>query len=238
MKKLLLLLVSILFISSHTRAQDECMAFFPTTPGTVLVTSNYDADNNLMSTMTYRINDSYDYTSGSNTRMGFIFMDNTNSVCGTGNLTAGCNNGFFSMKMEVADASPYMMDALAQNTELIGNFLDYPNNYDNMSNPFDMSPFDMDGGEYIIKSKDEKSDDIKVRVYDRKYEKNETVTTPAGSFDASKISFSYDVTRNGKTMTYKGTEWFAKNAGIVKTETCDKGGNAICHSQLTTLKKG
>jgi len=238
MKKLFLFFAGIFSVATVANAQDGCMAFFPTEPGTIMVSTNYDSSDNMLSTMTYRVNESYDYMSGSNTQIGFTFADNTGRVTGTGNLDASCNDGDFSMKMNIIDSDPYMMNTLAQSTELVGNFLDYPNTFSNISDPFNMSPFQMDGGEYTIKSKGDNRDDIRVRVYNRQYEKSEIVNTPAGSFNASKVSFDYDVTRDGQTVTYKGSEWFAPNAGIVKTETYDKSGNRLNYSQLTTLRQG
>lgn len=236
MKKLFLFFAGIFSVSSYVSAQDGCMPLFPTTQGTVMVTSNYDMNNNLLSTMTYRVNDAYDYSSGSSTQMGFTYMDNTGQVRGTGNIDASCNDGYFSLRMDVSDTTPFMMNALAQNTELIGNFLDYPSSFDSMD-PFSTSPFTMDGGEYTVKSKSDDVSDIRVKVYNRRYETSEIVNTPAGSFNASKISFNYDVTRDGTTMRYKGVEWISPNAGIIKTETYDSNGNRINHSELTTFRE-
>lgn len=59
MKKLLFTLGIVISSSTLLMAQDDCMAFFPTNEGAVLINKSYDANNNLLSTMTYRVDKSY-----------------------------------------------------------------------------------------------------------------------------------------------------------------------------------
>lgn len=88
------------------------------------------------------------------------------------------------------------MSMLPFTIELISDYLDYPNMFANL--PFD-NTFAMDDGQLTICSKSDKKDYIRASMSNRKYEKNEKATTPAGTFGAAEI------TLNLKVYTHKTT---------------------------------
>jgi hypothetical protein len=75
----------------------------------------------------------------------------------------------------------------------------------------------------------------------RKVNSTEKITTPAGSWDAHKITydgyFRIKMIGIGVPMNLKVTEWFVPNFGIVKSETYDKNGKLMGSSMLTAIKK-
>lgn len=79
-------------------------------------------------------------------------------------------------------------------------------------------------------------------VINRKVNGKETVTTPAGTWEAYKINynslFKVEVgsTGRGIPMNFKITEWFVPGFGIVKSETSNNNGKLVGSSQLTSLK--
>lgn len=74
-----------------------------------------------------------------------------------------------------------------------------------------------------------------------KYKGRETIHTPAGDFDCIKIYTE----QKGKVMFISETEysidWYAKNIGLVKSETITKKGEShinhpsICHKRIVPL---
>ncbi len=235
MKYLLLIFIFVFSSSLVTMAQDDgCMQFFPTDEGTVMVSKSYDGSNNLISTMTYKINKAYNYQSDTEVEIGFTLADSKDKVIDQGTLKARCDNGIFYMNMINRALSPDVMKLLGSDTELVGDFLDYPNTF--ADEPYS-STFGMGGGTFTIQSKKDKKERMTVRVFDRSYLKNEQITTPAGTFSAAKVTFNFETTKDKKTTSYKGTEWYAPNAGIVRTETYDKSGKLQSYTVLTTLKK-
>ncbi len=62
------------------------------------------------------------------------------------------------------------------------------------------------------------------------------ITTTAGTFDSAKVTFNFTITENKKTTKYEEVEWYALNAGIIRSETCDEKGNLQYYSVLTILK--
>lgn len=236
MKKILLF-ATLLVSTNLVVAQDTCMDFFPDTEGTVLENTTYDANNGLLRTTTYRVNKVYNYPSGNNSEIGFTMTNSMGTVINTGNIDATCTDGNFRMEMKSKAMSPEVMNILSTSTELVSNFLDYPNIFNTSMTPFD-SPFSMTDGQFTIKSDNDRKDDITVRVYSRQYEGNERIDTPArrDSFDAAKVTFNFEVTKNGQTMRYKGKEWYSSRFGIIRSETYDNNDNLLNTTVLTGIR--
>ncbi len=232
-----LFLVFMFIVSSCVlMAQDDCMYFFPSDEGTVLITKNYDAKNTLLSTMTYTVNKMDQTVNGSNVNIVFTITNSKDSVIDTGYLNAKCEDDAFYMTMSNRVLSPDAVKILEKDTELVGDFLDYPDPFDDDFLDYNNGNFKMSGGQFTIQSKKDKKIFANIDMFGRRYEKNEKVTTPAGTFDAAKVTFNFTVTENKKTTRYKGVEWYALNAGIIRSETYDEKGNLQNYSVLTTLK--
>lgn len=234
MKNLIFTLLIVFSFTVFVEAQDDCMQFFPTKQGSVLVNKTYDAANNLLSTMTYKVMKTYQYQSGTEIQINFTLTDSKDKMIDQGNLNARCDGGTFYLNMTNRTLTPDIMKLLGSNTELVGDFLDYPDAFsesDQYSGDLGMT-----GGQFTIKSKNNKKDFMSVRMYDRKYMKNEMINTPAGNFNAAKVSFNFETTRDKKTTVQKGMEWYAPNAGIVRSETYDKNGKLLNYTVLTTLQ--
>jgi hypothetical protein len=181
--------------------------------------------------MIYRVNQTFEYSPGITVEVGFTMTDSKNSVIDRGAIEARCDEGRnFYLNMKNRSFSPLVMNILGSNTALIGNFLDYPNVF-NDDYPY-TSDMPMSDGGFSIKSEDTGAY-INVRVYSRNYEKTEKITTPAGTFNAAKISFYFDVTSDKVTKIYKGVEWYAGYAGIVRSETYDNKGKLQIYTVLT-----
>lgn len=237
MKKILVLFFSIFSATTLLTAQNGCLQFFPTNEGSVLTTKTYDAQDNLLNTMTYRVNRVNDNMLNNTSDIGFTMFDNFNNVVSTASISTSCNDDMFSLRMVNRGYSPEVVKAMTNNTELIGYFLDYPNIFNN--DLFSSSPFTMGGGEFTIEDNSDKKDKVNVKVYNRKLERSEKVSTPArsDSFDAYKITFDFDVTEDKKTTEYKGVEWYAPKYGIIRSETYDKNKNLLTKTELTTLRE-
>jgi hypothetical protein len=75
-----------------------------------------------------------------------------------------------------------------------------------------------------------------ISISNRKVDAVENVTTPAGTFECYKIS--YDIaTKMMINIKMKGAEWYAKNVGLVKSESYNTDGKLMGSTVLTELKK-
>jgi hypothetical protein len=81
---------------------------------------------------------------------------------------------------------------------------------------------------------------LSVKIFNRKVEAKEDITTPAGSFTCYKIS--YDMESSTKVMgmnnkvDMKGIDYVSEGVGVIKTESYNKKGNLSSYSLLTGYK--
>lgn len=79
-----------------------------------------------------------------------------------------------------------------------------------------------------------------ILLKNRKVEKKEDITTPAGTFNCYKIT--YDMDMNMKVMgisrkiNSSGAEWIAEGVGIIKTASYDKNGDLESYTLLTNYR--
>jgi hypothetical protein len=71
-------------------------------------------------------------------------------------------------------------------------------------------------------------------VKDRKVESRENLTTPAGTFDCYKVTFT---TADEKGRDQKSSVWYAKDAGMVKHETYNDDGKVMNSQVLVKVVK-
>jgi hypothetical protein len=71
-------------------------------------------------------------------------------------------------------------------------------------------------------------------VKDRKVESRENLTTPAGTFDCYKVTFT---TTDEKGRSQKSSIWYAKDAGMIKNENYNDDGKLINSQVLVKVVK-
>jgi hypothetical protein len=84
---------------------------------------------------------------------------------------------------------------------------------------------------------------ITYKETNRKVEGKESVTTPAGTWDAYKImaesnfKASFGNTGAGLPFNLRMVEWYVPGFGVVKTETYNKNGKLLGSTQIVSVKK-
>ncbi|TAF67738.1 MAG: hypothetical protein EAZ55_01590 [Cytophagales bacterium] len=217
-----------------SQAQNTCNEFYNITEGTQYKIENYNAQSKLTSFATYL------YTGVSQTANGFTTNINTESfdakgksmVKGTSNLK--CTDGVVQFDMRTISMPD--MQAMESNPQaqvvVSGDALELPNQLTvgqtlkgvTYNIKISLSGVNLMNRDFTIK--------------DRKVEAYEKVTTPAGTFDAYKISYLVDTKgATGKVRTFKTITWYAKNYGMVRNETYDDAGKMTGYSILTEYNK-
>ena len=75
-------------------------------------------------------------------------------------------------------------------------------------------------------------------ITNRKVDANETITTPAGTFDCVKITFDSEFRMMGRSVNKsKNTMWLAKKAGTIKTAFYKANGDLQGYQELTSFKE-
>ncbi len=233
MKRLVSFLLFVFLASSLVWAQDdECFEFFPTKRGATLISKSYDGSDNLICTTTYTVIKSDAFSSGTSLEVAYSLIDNKGTVLDNGKLKARCDNGTFYMNLSNKAFAPDVIKLLGTDTEIIGDFLDYPNVFGS-NDPY-YGSVQKDESTFTIQSKKDKKKMITVKIMDRKYVKNEPILTPAGNFYASKVTFNMESRRDKEITKYSCVEWYAPNTGVVRSETY-KDGKLFRYNVLTSI---
>jgi len=130
-----------------------------------------------------------------------------------------CSDGVMMVDMKMSMPSQAAAGGPAAETDVKATdiFIEYPNNMKVGDALKDATMhLDMDSGNGLKQTVD-------MEVFDRKVEGQETVTTPAGSWECFKISFKSKMRIKtmgiGMPVNIEGVEWFAPGFGIVKTQS-------------------
>ncbi|MEO9532708.1 MAG: hypothetical protein ABJG68_16935 [Crocinitomicaceae bacterium] len=79
--------------------------------------------------------------------------------------------------------------------------------------------------------------DMTVNITDRKVEKIEEVTTPAGTYSCALITYKTSTKMGFVNATNTSKDWYSSKVGIVKSETYDKNGKLSGSRILTGYSK-
>lgn len=227
--KIILSLFALLFVT--TGMAQDCIFFFPQTEGTRMVKKNYDANGNLRGVMTYTIDEIDNYPSGMVVEAEYIFKDSTGTVYDKGDLEAFCQNGEFFMEMKEVFSNPSFVST--RQTDVVST--DAVMNYPNVSASTNDTIY-FDDAYVQIYSKKNRGNRKNVTVYDREYVTTEPVTTPAGTFDCTKVKYKIKSRSPKETIEGYGYEWYTPNVGVVKNEQYDNNNQLQYYTILEVLK--
>ncbi len=160
--------------------------------------------------------------SGSSTIKSEIFNKKGKSVAkGTNNIK--CDNGVFMVDLK-AFISPEQQEQIKADAKASDVYLSYPANM-KTGDALPDGNMDLD-----IQQDNGMKTHVDVKITDRKVEGQESVTTPAGTWNCFKITYhsAIKVALMGIGIPIKAdiTEWFAPNFGVVKTES-SKGSTTV-----------
>jgi hypothetical protein len=227
MKKRGFIGLSLCFLFGILQAQDCNMAYHPMKEGTKITLSSYNEKGKLTSTSETLLKSVS--TEGSTLQATFeaTIKNDKGKVLSEGkNYKVKCENG--TIKMDIS--SMYMADFANQMKEMevsiSGEGIDIPAN---LSEGQSLSNGNTEvklgtGGMTIMT--------MKFDITNRKVEKKEAKTTPAGTFDCYKISYDIDMKMIFKKNIH-AVQWYAPGVGLVRSESYNKKGEMEAYTELT-----
>lgn len=207
----------------------ECDGYFPVNSGAFIEMKNYDAKGKLTGTSQQTILAVEPLVDGLSLKVKSDQFDNKDKLTFSQELGMRCEKGVFYMDMKNF-LDPNTMGGMKDMEMTIdGVDLEYPSvlQVGQMLKDGDIKMNFMSGGMTIMS--------MSVKMYNRKVEAVESITTPAGTFECFKLTYDMDV-KSIMKMTIKATQWVAKNVGTVKTESYDKNGKFAGYSLLTAFR--
>lgn len=231
-----LALVTIVVASSFTVFVD-CTSFEQFTQGTTWTMSNYDGKGKLSSRVdcnTTKVTTGLDAITAD---VSAKFFDGKGKENGSSDYTLTCSGGDYEMDMRNF-VTPEMKKGAGKDMEIKieGDMLEYPST---------MKAGDaLPNGtmKVMIVTKDgQVTSTTNILIKDRKCEAVENKTTPAGTWECYKITYTMEMSIATAMMTIPmkprtATEWFSFKVGSVRSESY-KNGEMESYSELTAFKK-
>jgi hypothetical protein len=229
MKQILLSTMFGAFMLTGIVAQD-CPMYYPDQENTQMEYKQYDKKGNLNGSSVQKITAVRKSAGSTEAEIASEHFDAKGKSLGSVTLTARCEKGIFYIDMKNYLTQESMESYEDMEMTIEGGNLEMPWEMkagDALKNG-DLKMSFASGGMTIM--------NMTVAITNRKVEAVENITTPAGTFECYKIT--YDIaTKMMINVKMKGAEWYAKNVGMVKSESYTNDGKLAGSILLTGLKK-
>jgi hypothetical protein len=209
----------------------DCGNFYLLTRHSLAQMKVYDKNNRLSLTMNYRINKVTPLSHGKETQVQIEVFDENGKKMSTANAVYKCVNG--TLLMDMSASMPYQGEQKEQmraQGEEQRAFLQYPP--------------DMSVGQQLPDARftmrlQQQGSIISSAMFSatqRQVEAREKITTPAGSWNCFRISYTAKTQVAFASFRYQVTEWFAPGFGIVRSVSRNKKGKITGRSELTKIQ--
>ena len=230
MKSLLLLLLALPFAG---RAQD-CKSFFYLTNNAQVQMTMYDKKGKETGVNTWQISDVKKIPGGFESTIKTSLKDEKGKELGSSTGNYKCENGVLKADARMSLPSQQQGTGGTTDAKVESAYIEYPSNMSEGQTLKDVD-FKVDINPNGITT------NVSFKETNRKVNAKESVTTPAGTWDAYVITYDA-VFRSGIgplafPINMTGKEWFVPGYGVVKTETYNKGGKLMGSTQITSIKK-
>jgi hypothetical protein len=206
----------ILFLSYYTGTAQTCNTFGFLKKGAEIEMTNFDAKGKVTSKAKSTVLDVVNKGSDVEAKVETKSVNEKGKELMSGSVSVVCHGSYvsFSMKNMMSGDQTSMMKNMEVKVD--ETMLDYPNNI-SVGNTLKDGNFKADmfsGGMKLMT--------MNFNITNRKVVAEENLTTPAGTFNCYKITY----TGNMKTivnMNFDATEWYSPKIGLVKSETTRNG---------------
>ena len=206
-------------------AQDLCSVYYPLDKGTTFQITSYSKGDKVSAVIDYQVKDA-----GSDwALLAYDVKDDKGETVATSEYEIRCENDGIAIDFKSLGAPGLMEQYKDMEIDVSGTNLFVPNKLtvgeelpdSNMLMTVNMAPIKLN---------------LTVDITNRKVEGNETITTPAGTFDC--VVISYDIqSKMGVKVSGSAKQWLAKGVGMVKQQDFNKKGKPTTWSALTAFSK-
>jgi hypothetical protein len=203
----------------------DCSKYFPMDEGTKFQITVYDKKDKVSGIMDYVVKE----VNGNTATMFYEMHDEKGQLLTSSEYGVTCTDDGVKIDFSSMMSPELMGQYKDMEVEMSGTDLLYPNNISTGQSLPDadvqmtvkMPPLNMN---------------MNVNFLNRKVEGNESVTTPAGTFDCYVITYDSE-SKMGFKMTNSNKLWLSEGYGMIKSETYNKKGNLIAKSVLTSFEQ-
>lgn len=221
-----------LFLCCSSFAQNNCSKYYPIAEGTAFQYTNYDKKGKADGTADYKV--AQVENTGNNTKvtMDILYNDKKGKEIMGSNYSFTCTGD--GIKIDYASLMPGQMieqyKAMNMAMDINGTDMEIPND-------LHVGAALKDANVSIKLSMVGMKMETLVNMINRKVEKKESLTTPAGTFDCYVIYSDNETVIMKKSNIIPSRIWLTEGVGMVKQESYNKDGELISSSLLTKFGK-
>ncbi|TLP74406.1 DUF3108 domain-containing protein [Maribacter sp. ACAM166] len=222
----------ILFIvgTSNSIAQNNCSKFYPMTEGVAMEYTNYNKKGKVEGVSSYKVTEVDTDGSITNATMAINLKDEKGKDIYSTDYKLSCSGNMVTLDFESLLPSEMMEQYGDMDIDISGNDIEIPNDLSVGQNLSDANVTMKIGMSGINMN-------MVVDMKNRKVEKKENVTTPAGTYDCYVIYSENQSKMMMVNQVYPSRVWLAEGVGMVKQETYKKNGNLMASTELTAYSK-
>lgn len=210
----------------------NCDAFFPYKKGMVIEQQSFNPKNKLTGTVKQKVTDVTNTAKGKQVDFASEYFDAKGKLVGSSNFSITCKNGVITVDMRNYLDAKSKESFSGANVTMEGTPLEMPSNLSaGMTLPEGTLIMKMQMGDSPIPM----NMDMNMRIFDRKVEGTESVTTPAGTFNCFKLSQSVEM-KMMFTVSAKSIEFYSKEFGMVRSESYDSKGKLTGYTVLSKME--
>ncbi|SHJ95392.1 TapB family protein [Pseudozobellia thermophila] len=232
MKTPLLATVLSFMICSFSFAQGSCSKFYPLEEGSSFEYTNYNKKGKVEGTVNYTVSEVRQEGSASVATFAMKYKDKKGEDVFETDYSFSCENGIVTIDYE----SLFPSQMMQQYTEM-GLEMDISGTDIQLPNDLSVGQQLPDANVVVSMSMGGINMTTSVDQTNRKVEKKEKVTTPAGTFECYLLTEDQLTKTMGANIETKSQLWLAEGIGMVKQESYKKNGTLISRMELTQYSK-
>jgi len=221
MKRLIPIFLVVFLCTQAMFSQNNCSTYYPLQEGTKFQITSYDKKDNPSAVIDYVVKES----SGDAAVIYYDMHDEKGELILNSEYEIRCENDGISIDFRSLAAPGMMEQYKDMEVDITGTNLYLPND---LSTGQTLPDADL----LMNVSMDPITMKLTVKIFDREVIGEETVTTPAGTFNCVILSQKTE-SKMGVKVSGKSKEWYAPGVGLVKQESYNKKDKKISSSLLT-----
>lgn len=232
MKKTLLFLVALAFGTSSINAQNNCSKYYPMEEGTTLSYNVYNKKGKVDGTTTYTVSEVKNDGGQTQSTLSMTYEDSKGKHTFDSDYSMTCTGD--GIKIDYMSLMPAQMlnqyEDMDLEIEMDGTDIQLPNNLSagqqlddaNVTAKMNISGIKMN---------------VEVNTTNRHIEKQESITTSAGTFDCYVLAETMKSKSMGVNIEINIKTWLSEGVGMIKNETFKKNGNLESRTELSEYSK-
>lgn len=230
-KSITVLCALVMLIATAFKSDNNCESFFPNEIGTKWELTSYDAKDKIVNKSISHLTDLKNVADGLEATINIEIFDQKDKSINKGDVVMKCTQEKFYMDMSNFFPKDQYAKMEGVSIEVTDQYMEFPSNPvagQTLPDAESSMTITMNGIAFMS---------MKMKTTNRKVEGNESVTTPAGTYNCVKYTYDTEVSSSMFKSKSKSTMYMAKNVGMVKMESYDDGGKFQSKQLLTSFSK-